>query len=256
MVERRNEGREGTYVPPTPEHVKPHGSRDNAVEMAAGGTHEREALAAQREKMADPSRATDDPGRTDNPLGTGVGYAGEGSAAYGEEEKRMSTNNPKRSNETDKNAASPTRQQPEQQHHQQSTPGQKPGAGATGGQQSTGAMPPTQGTGSTPQSHTPRPSSAETGGHHDMTVSPSRAGAIDRAAEASKGAIGGTQDHGTVRMPQGQDVPTPGHGPTTQPQQKADDAKGGMQDKAGDLKNQAQERPEISKTRRAIQWAI
>jgi hypothetical protein len=87
MVERRNESREGTYLPPTPENVKPHGSRDNAVEMAAGGKHEREALDAQREKMADPSQATDDPGRTDNPHGTGVGYAGEGSAAYGEEEK-------------------------------------------------------------------------------------------------------------------------------------------------------------------------
>ncbi|MCA1666692.1 MAG: hypothetical protein LC793_04685 [Thermomicrobia bacterium] len=88
MVERRNEDREGTYVPPTPENTKPKGSRDNAVEMAAGGTHEREALEKQRENMADPSRVMDDPGRTDNPLGTGVGYAGEGSAAYGKEEKQ------------------------------------------------------------------------------------------------------------------------------------------------------------------------
>lgn len=87
MVERRDEGREGTYVPPTPENTKPHGSRDNAVEMGAGGKHERDALEAQREKMAPSPRATDDPGQTDNPHGTGVGYAGEGSAAYGEQEK-------------------------------------------------------------------------------------------------------------------------------------------------------------------------
>ncbi len=81
MVERRNEGREGTSLPPTPENVKPKGSRDSAVEMAAGGTYAHEALEAQGEKMVNPSRATDDPGRTDNPLGTGVGYAGEGRAA-------------------------------------------------------------------------------------------------------------------------------------------------------------------------------
>ncbi|MDQ6834024.1 MAG: hypothetical protein M3008_11550, partial [Chloroflexota bacterium] len=165
MVERRNEGRERTFVPPTPENLKPKGSRDNAVEMAAGGTHEREALDAQSEKMANPSRATDDPGRTDNPLGTGVGYAGEGSAAYGEQEKRMSTNNPntpKRPDETDKSGSTPTRHQPEQQQQQQSSSGQKPSTGGSGGQQSTGGMPPTQGAGSTPQSHTPRPSSAET----------------------------------------------------------------------------------------------
>ena len=49
MVERGGERRD-TYVPPTPENVKPKGSPDNAVEMAAGGEAEREALEAQRAK--------------------------------------------------------------------------------------------------------------------------------------------------------------------------------------------------------------
>lgn len=239
MVERRNEGREGAYIPPTPKNTKPHGSRDNAVEMAAGGTHERAALEAQRKEIANPSRATDDPGRTDNPLGTGVGYAGEGSAAYGEQEKRMSTNDPKRADATDKSAAAPTRHQPEQQHHSQSTSGQKPGASSAGSQQSTGGMAPTQGTGSTPQSHTARPSSAETGAHHSPATSPAQPSGT-HATEANPGTIGGTQDHGTVKTPQGQNVSTPGHGPAPHVQQGADDMKSRVQEKAGDLTGQAQ----------------
>jgi len=216
--------------------------------MGAGGQHEREALTTQREKMADPSRATDDPGRTDNPLGTGVGYAGEGSAAYGEQEKRMSTstNSPKRADETDKGATAPTRHQPEQQHHQQSPSGQKPGAG--GSQQSTGSMPPTQGTGSTPQSHAPRPSSTETAAHHGTTGSASQPSGT-HGTEASRGAIGGTEDHGTVKTPQGQNISTPGHGPATpaktddarrQAQAKVSDLKDAAQNKIGDLKDQSQ----------------
>ncbi len=250
MAERRNEGGE-TYVPPTPENIKPHGSRDNAVEMSAGGQHERETLDAQRKKGADPAHATDDPGRTDNPLGTGVGYVGESSADYGEQEKRMSTNSPKRTDETDKSATAPTRQQPEQQHHSQSPSGQKPGTGGSGSQQSTGSMPPTQGTGSTPQSHTPRPSSTETSAQHGTTHSPSQTSGTNSGNEATKGAIGGTQDHGTVKTPQGQNVSTPGHGPTSASQSKPDDAKSqaqgaatdaksAVQDKASDLKDQAQ----------------
>ncbi len=241
MAERRNEGREGTYVPPTPENIKPHGSRDNAVEMAAGGTHEREALDAQREKMANQSRATDDPGRTDNPLGTGVGYAGEGSAAYGEQEKRVSTNDPKRTDTADKSAATPARHQPEQQHHSQSTSGQKPGGSSGSSQQSTGSMPPTQGTGSTPQSHTARPSSAETGAHHGTTNSSPQPSST-HPSEANRGAIGGTQDHGTVKTPQGQNVSTPGHGPAPHAPEKADDMKSQAQDKAADVKSAAQEK--------------
>jgi len=242
MVERRNEGRERTYVPPTPEKVKPKGSRDNAVEMAAGGTHEREALDAQGEKMANPSRATDDPGRTDNPLGTGVGYAGEGSAAYGEQEKRMSTNNPnspKRPDAANPSGTTPTRQQPEQQ--QQASSGQKPGAGGSGSQQSTGGMPPTQGTGSTPQSHMPRPSSAETGANHGTTSSPPPSSGTS-GTEANRGTIGGTQDHGTIKIPQGQNISTQGHGPTPQAPPKADDTKSQVQEKASDAQHGMQEK--------------
>ncbi len=251
MVERHDGEGGKTYVPPTPENTKPKGSRDNAVEMGAGGKHERETLDAQREKMADPSRATDDPGRTDNPLGTGVGYAGEGSADYGEQEKRMSTstNSPKRTDENDKSAT--TRQQQEQQHHSHSSSGQKPGAGGNSGQQSTGGLPPSQGTGSTPQSHTPRPSSAETSAQHGTTSSPAPTSGTNSGTEANKGTIGGTQDHGTVKTPQGQNVSTQGQGPATQGQSKTDDArnqaqgtagdaKSAVQDKAGDLKDQAQ----------------
>src|SRR4029079_15528934 len=86
MDERQKRDRDDTYVPPTPEHVKPKGSRDNAVEMAAGGAHERAAMDAERAKL-------DDPGRTDNPRGTGVGYGGAGSAQYGNEEEGTNTMN-------------------------------------------------------------------------------------------------------------------------------------------------------------------
>lgn len=247
MAERRNEGGE-TYVPPTPENIKPHGSRDNAVEMGAGGQHERETLDVQRKKMTDPARATDDPGRIDNPLGTGVGYAGEGSADYGEQEKRMSTNSPKRTDETDKSATAPTRQQPEQQHHSQSPSGQKPGTGGSGSQQSTGSMPPTQGTGSTPQSHAPRPSSAEVSTQHGTTHSPSQTSGTNSGNEATKGAIGGTQDHGTVKTPQGQNVSTPGHGPTSASQSKPDDAKSEAQGAATDAKSAMQDKANDAKS--------
>lgn len=69
-----------------------------------------------------------------------------------------------------------------------------------------------------------------------------------RETEASRGAIGGTQDHGTVRTPQGRNVSTPGEGPATHGQ--ADDAKNraqaiarearnAMQEKTGDIKERA-----------------
>src|SRR4051812_10487190 len=103
MSDRNQGDRHDTYVPPMPENLKPKASRDNAVEMAAGGEIEREALAARDEKLAagnpqspQPARrdvaaetpaeqmtATGRVGRTDSPEGTGVGYAGEGAASYG-----------------------------------------------------------------------------------------------------------------------------------------------------------------------------
>ncbi len=223
MVERRDEDRSATFVPPTPENIKPKGSRDNAVEMAAGGTHERKALEAQREKMADP-------GRTDNPHGTGVGYAGEGSAAYGEQEETMSRNDtPKRAD--DKDTANAPRRQPEQQQHQQSTGGgHKPGTGggSQGSQQSTGSVPPTQGAGSTAQSHTPRPSTAETDTSGATTYR-----STEGTPRHSSGGGSATGEHTTGSS-------TPSQGGVAQAQQKASEVKDQAQTKLTEVKSQAQ----------------
>lgn len=91
MNDRHDEQPPATYVPPTPQGVKPHGSPDNSVEMAAGGEVERKTLAAQQEKMARTSKQEpvvrpledEEEGRADNPRGTGVGYGGAGNATYG-----------------------------------------------------------------------------------------------------------------------------------------------------------------------------
>jgi len=208
MAERSGERRD-TYVPPTPENIKPKGSRDNSVEMAAGGEAERAVLEAQRAKMAQSSGATTDPGRTDNPHGTGVGYAGEGSSAYGKQEAAMNTGDQKRMG----------------------------GDGDDGSQQSTGSKPPTQGTASTPQSHAsganarpqPEPSSMQGG---TSTVTPT-------TSQTAPGAMGGTQDHDAS---QAHDAATfvQRHGETTQSQQKADDRKDDAHDKAQEVKDQAQ----------------
>jgi hypothetical protein len=102
MSDRKQGDRHDTFVP-TPQHIKPKGSHDNAVEMAAGGESERRALAARDEKLAagdtlppQPMRrdmvaetdteqriAANQGGRTDSWAGTGIGYAGEGAATYG-----------------------------------------------------------------------------------------------------------------------------------------------------------------------------
>jgi vacuolar-type H+-ATPase subunit E/Vma4 len=246
MVERSGERRD-TYVPPTPEHNKPKGSRDNPVEMAAGGEAERAALEAQREKMAQPSRATTDPGRTDNPHGTGVGYAGEGSSAYGTQEAEMSTGNQKRADETG-HGASAQRRQAEQQHHQQQTPsGQKPGGGGNGGsQQSMGGKPPTQGTGSTPESHA---SGSSARPQHDQSAAQGGMSTVTPAtSQTAPGAMGGTKDHDASQADNaGQFVQShggasggSGQGMAAQAQQKAGDLKDAAQDKAQEVKDQAQ----------------
>lgn len=249
----RSGNRRDTYVPPAPENTKPKGSRDNAFELAAGGEAERAALAEQREKMAQPSGEKTDPGRTDNPHGTGVGYAGEGSAAYRNKEADMSTG--------DQKHAAALRQQIEQQHHQQSSSGQKPGNPASGGgQQSTGGMPPTQGTGSTPQSHTSgadaRPHNAQGGGQSTVSAGTPATSqtATERGMVAEQGTIGGAKGQsatdaardalGSVRD-QGAASGTPGggsHGQSeaTHAHPKTDDATSAAQDKAQDIKGQAQ----------------
>ena len=122
--------------------------------MAAGGEAERAALEAQRAKMAAPSEPTDDPGRTDNPHGTGVGYAGEGSSAYGTQEADMSADNQKRTGEGGHSASTPQRQAEQQQISSSNIrniphPARSRAGGNSGRQQSTGSKPPTQGTGST-----------------------------------------------------------------------------------------------------------
>jgi hypothetical protein len=219
MAERSGERRD-TYVPPTPENIKPKGSRDNSVEMAAGGEAERAALEAQRAKMAQSSGATTDPGRTDNPHGTGVGYAGEGSSAYGKQEAAMNTGDQKRTG----------------------------GDGDGGSQQSTGSKPPTQGTASTPQSHAsggnarpqPEPSSMQGG---TSTVTPT-------TSQTAPGAMGGTQDHdasqahdaATFVQSHGSTGGTSGQGAGTYAQQQAADMKPTAHDKASDLKDAAQDK--------------
>ena len=101
MSDRRNRDTE-SFVPPTPPAPKVAGSHDNPLEMAAGGENEREAGEVSppgmpsmanavrndargdttvRDMEAAPAAAA--MGRTDNPLGTGVGYAGEGAISYG-----------------------------------------------------------------------------------------------------------------------------------------------------------------------------
>lgn len=239
MVERSGERRD-TYVPPTPEDIKPKGSRDNPVEMAAGGEAERTALEAQREKMAQPSGATTDPGRTDNPHGTGVGYAGEGSTAYGTQEADMSTGNQKRTDETG-NGAPAQRRQAEQQHQQQhSSSGQKPGGGgASGSQQSTGSTPPTQGTGSTPESHA---SGSSARPQHDQSAAQGGTSTVTpTTSQTAPGAMGGTQGHDASQAHDAAQF-VQSHGATTQSQQKAGDLKETAHDKAGDLKGAAQDK--------------
>jgi len=87
----------GTFVPPTPPTPKVRGSEDNPIEMGTGGVEEQKALdtmAGQPRDLPDMDDArgdvllgdpgaTSETGQTDNPLGTGVGYAGEGAASYG-----------------------------------------------------------------------------------------------------------------------------------------------------------------------------
>ena len=90
----------GTFVPPTPPTPKARGSKDNPIEMGAGGVEERKALDTMQEQTEDvpvrddargdaliqatpPSEEITDIGRSDSSLGTGVGYAGEGAASYG-----------------------------------------------------------------------------------------------------------------------------------------------------------------------------
>jgi ElaB/YqjD/DUF883 family membrane-anchored ribosome-binding protein len=226
MVERRDGDRDATYIPPMPENTKPKASRDNAVEMAAGGMHEREALDAQREKAMDP-------GRTDNPHGTGVGYAGEGSVAYGSQEEHMSGETTKRTSDPESAKGGSTRPQPEQQQHQQSG-GQKQGGGQSGqgSQQSTGSVPPTQGTGSTPQSHAARPSTSESGAPPTTTGSTS-AGSMTGATTANRSAGSGMQTPGTGGS-QGQT--------STAQSQATEDGENTAQDKPADVKDQAQQK--------------
>ncbi len=247
MGERSGERRD-TFVPPTPENTKPKGSSDNAVEMAAGGEAERKALAEQREKMAQSSGATTDPGRTDNPFGTGVGYAGEGSAAYGNQEEEMSTGNQKRTGDAG-HSTSGQQRQTEQQHQQHSSSGQKPGGGGGGGgsQQSTGSKPPTQGTGSTPQSHTSGNARPE---HDQSTTQGGTSTVTPITSQTAPGSMGGTQGHnasqahdaGEYIRNHGATSGATGQGAAAQTQQKAGDLKGAAQDKAGDLKEAAQDK--------------
>jgi gas vesicle protein len=248
MVERSGERRD-TYVPPTPENTKPKGSRDNAVEMAAGGEAERAALEGQRENMAQSSGAATDPGRTDNPHGTGVGYAGEGSTAYGTQEADMSTGDRKQAGETGHDAPV-QRRQPEQQHQQQhSSSGQKPGGGGDGGaQQSTGSKPPTQGTGSTPQSHT---SGSNARPQHDQ---PSTQGGTSTVtpttSQTAPGAMGGAKGHDASQADNAREFVqshggasgASGKGAAEHAQQKAADMKDAAQDKASGLKDAAQDK--------------
>lgn len=233
MDERQKRDRGNTYVPPTPEHVKPKASRDNSVEMAAGGEHERKAMDAQREKM-------DDPGRTDNPRGTGVGYGGAGSALYGNEEE----------------GTGGVRRQEEMRHEQQ-TPPHKPGGsgGGTGAQQSTGSPPPRQGAGSAPESRTaptPTPNRNEQPGNSTRATHSS-------GGAASQG-LGATAQGTTVNMEvasQSAATDAKVHAPGNmaggaegaqakitdirdQTQGKLSDAKEQVQSKLDDVKGQAQ----------------
>jgi vacuolar-type H+-ATPase subunit E/Vma4 len=247
MAERSGERRD-IYVPPTPENTKPKASRDNSVEMAAGSESERAALETQREKMAQPSGATTDPGRTDNPHGTGVGYAGVGSTAYGTQEADMSTGDQKHAGEGG-HGAPVQRRQPEQQHQQQHpSPSQKSGGGDNGGtQQSTGSKPPTQGTGSTPQSHTSsnaRPQRDPQGTQGGTsTVTPT-------TSQTAPGAMGGTQGHnasqvdnaGTFVQSHGGASGASGQGAAAHAEQKADDSKETAHDTAHGLKDAAQDK--------------
>lgn len=94
MDDRHDEQSRTTYVPPRPDNVKPKGSSDNSVELAAGGEAERKVLESQREKMAHPSKQEpvilpledEEEGRENSSRGTGVGYGGAGNATYGESE--------------------------------------------------------------------------------------------------------------------------------------------------------------------------
>ena len=237
MTERQDRDRDATYVPPIPENVKPKGSPDNAVEMAAGGEYERKAMDEQREKM-------EDPGRTDNPRGTGVGYGGAGGALYGnEQEGAPAAGRGRVSGEREDSM----QHQEERQHEQQSTPN-KPNGGA-GAQQSTGGMPPRQGTGSTPQSHTAATptrteatgnttqvtrSNPPAAGHTGAQPSPSpKDQALDKAADAKDAALSKAAD---VK----DDALNKVAGAKDDALSKATDLKEGTQGKIVDIRDQAQ----------------
>lgn len=283
MADQKNNPHRETYIPPTPQNVKPKGSADNAVEMGKGGEAERETLAAQRDKLDERLRDDGDAaakkassahggqqdiapvaevvvtpeqaqalGRTDNPRGTGIGYAGEGGASYGTQgatgnpetlrppaapsthaEQKPDQANRTSGTNTPKEGSMPEQRQPEQQHRQQSTggghgnqqgqqgqPGQQNQQNQQGqrGQQSTGSMPPSQGTGSTPQSHTA--ATAATAGHKEQSGNT-------------------TQTTRTESAPPGQQKP---EDTKAQVQDKVSDMKDQVQDKAADVKGQAQEK--------------
>lgn len=274
MADQKNNPHRETYIPPTPQNVKPKGSADNAVEMGKGGEAERETLAAQRDKLDE--RLRDDGGiaakktpsahggqqdiapvaevvvtpeqeqalgRTDNPRGTGVGYAGEGGASYGTQgatgdretlrspaapsihaEQKPDQANRTSGTNTPKEGPMPEQRQPEQQHPQQSAgSGHGNQQGQQGqqnqrGQQSTGSMPPSQGTGSTPQSHTA--ATDATAGHKEQSGNT-------------------TQTTRTESATPGQQKP---EDTKAQTENKATDLKDQAQEKAADLKDQAQEK--------------
>lgn len=178
---------DATYVPP-PYPQKPKASHDNAVELAAGGKAEQDALAARderlarqpdlpqqpadrpvsRETLAEQRAATETAGRTDSPEGTGVGYAGEGGASYGTQgatgaadrltdapettgrQAEMHTGDTRRTIDTARATRDyPQQEQEEVQHMERPASPDKQGTT----QQSTGSATPSQGTGSTPQAH-------------------------------------------------------------------------------------------------------
>ncbi len=187
MTEDDKVRRDATYVPP-PQPVKPHASHDNAVEMAAGGEEERDALAARDERLTqrtdmpqqpagrpvaretpDEQRAAaENAGRTDSPEGTGVGYAGEGGESYGTQgatgatdrlanapettgrRAEMHTGDTRRTIDIERSTRDDMQQDQEEMQHMEHTSGADK-HGAT--QQSTGSATPSQGTGSTPKSH-------------------------------------------------------------------------------------------------------
>lgn len=226
MSDYEKDRRDATYVPP-PQPVKPHGSHDNAVEMAAGGQAERDALAARDERLARQpdlpqqpegrtvSRETTDEqraataiaGHTDSPAGTGVGYAGEGGASYGTQgatgaadrlanapetagrRAEMHSGDTRRTIDTERATRdNPQQEQEEMQQMEHSSSAEKYGTT----QQSTGSATPSQGTGSTPTSHTDHSASRTpphgTGGN---AADRNSAGGADAGATRTESVQGG-----------------------------------------------------------------